>query len=253
MTPISEIVCHIMHRIDVAFFKRCIHFTGHEAFDGFLFLKECEDVLLVTGRQGVGKTALMLSIAYNNLKDTKQKIYYVSGNEKSEALTLRLISMLTGWPVSKIVEADFFDDEWAQLTKALNTVSAWPLYFEDINRFSLGEWCDSVVGGDHHSVMLIVDDLDYRFLNDDLLSFIVTLKHAASMSGVRIVCGFGDICLGTDEDETVSQEILSVANANRLILAELTTDPEQERTVCTVSSLRKSERQYKRLLLDCHT
>lgn len=244
MTPISEVVCQILDQIDEAFSKRCFHFTGHEDFDVFLGGRDSCDVMVVMGKPKVGKTELLLSMAYLNIKSTEQSIWYVTGKDSLEELTLRLISMHTGWSVSKIIEADFFDDEWVQLTTAINEVQSWPIYFWDHRQFSLYKWRGEVVGGDNCPSMLIMDDLDHQQGIDDLLSFTDDLQETNNLSVIKVV-----FSLGNEADEAIKANILKTADSNRLLLAELNHDYIHEGTTCNISAMWQSGRQYKQLKL----
>lgn len=97
-----------------------------------------QDLTIVAGRPGEGKTALLLTILVNTaIKAAKKRVALFSLEMSVTQITMRIISQLTGIPVHRIRSGRIQDDEWPAYTHAIDQVCGAKIYFDDTPALSL--------------------------------------------------------------------------------------------------------------------
>lgn len=97
-----------------------------------------QDLTIVAGRPGEGKTALLLTILVNTaIKAAKKRVALFSLEMSVTQITMRIISQLTGIPVHRIRSGRIQDEEWPAYTHAIDQVCGAKIYFDDTPALSL--------------------------------------------------------------------------------------------------------------------
>lgn len=108
--------------------------TGFEDVDEMIGGLELGELVAINGLPGSGRTAIALEIAHQTAKDTQLPILIYSQNHAPQQITRRLLSMLTGVPISRIEHATPDDTQW----NALHTACSW-LKEQDIRIFEIDQ------------------------------------------------------------------------------------------------------------------
>ena len=149
--------------------------TGYEDMDEIIGGLELGELVAIDGDRGSGKTAMILGIAIETAKNTPLPIMIYSQTHSAQQLTRRLLSMLTGVPITTIETADLSDAEW----NLLSTVSTW-LKEKDIRiidlDLSIPELCASINRCDTPA-LVIVDGLTPDALDPDGMKLLKKLAQ----------------------------------------------------------------------------
>ena len=89
------------------------------------------DFVVIAGRPGMGKTSFMLSIALNLLRERGEPVLIFSLEMPKEQLTLRLLSMLSGIPLTHLRSGNLTDEQFDKLLEAGEKLSQYPLFIDD--------------------------------------------------------------------------------------------------------------------------
>ena len=89
------------------------------------------DLIIVAGRPGMGKTALMLSAAKNAAQIHKKHVAIFSLEMSSEQLVQRLISQETGIDSHRLRTGKLNEDEWPLFTHAIEVLSDTRVFLDD--------------------------------------------------------------------------------------------------------------------------
>lgn len=149
--------------------------TGYEDIDEIIGGLELGELVAIDGIQGSGKTAMMLGIAIEIVRSSPLPIMVYSQTHSAQQLTRRLLSMLSGVPITSIEAADLSDAEW----NLLSTASSW-LKEKDIRIVDLDqcipELCTSINRCDTPA-LLIVDGLSTDALDPDNMKLLKELAQ----------------------------------------------------------------------------
>lgn len=117
------------------------------------------DLVILAARPGMGKTALMLSMARNMAVDFKKPIAIFSLEMSGVQLVTRLISSETELPADKLRRGQLEQYEWEQLNARLSALTDAPLFIDDtpaLSIFELRAKCRRLKA--QHDVQLVVVD-----------------------------------------------------------------------------------------------
>jgi replicative DNA helicase len=97
------------------------------------------DLVVVAGRPAMGKTALAFGIG-EYVAETAGTVLVFSMEMPAKQLNQRTLSRLSGIPLQRVKDgAQFLDDDWPRLTRAVRRVAEMPLYIDDSSHLSLME------------------------------------------------------------------------------------------------------------------
>ncbi len=107
--------------------------TGFEAIDKDFGGLRPKEVTLIGGRPAMGKTTLALQIALNVARSGKSVLYIAAEGGPVET-SIRLASIISEIPFSKIRTWDLTDDEWDLFRKTVEEIKRLPIqfYYTDI-------------------------------------------------------------------------------------------------------------------------
>ncbi len=89
------------------------------------------DLIIVAARPGVGKTSLMLNMAYNAAHRHRQRVAIFSLEMSNEQLVQRFVSGETGIDSQRLRVADLREDEWGALTRVSMQMADTYIYLDD--------------------------------------------------------------------------------------------------------------------------
>jgi replicative DNA helicase len=105
--------------------------TGFDQLDQLLGGMQRSDLLIVAGRPGLGKSAMLLSIAKNVAQSHKKHVAIFSMEMSNEQLIQRLLSQETKIDSHKFRQGTVTEDEWARFTHAASTLSEVKIFLDD--------------------------------------------------------------------------------------------------------------------------
>ena len=97
------------------------------------------DLIVLAARPGMGKTALVLSMARNIAVDYNRPVAFFSLEMSALQLVTRLISSETELEADKLKKGNLADYEWQQLHSKIGKLSEAPLYIDDTPSLSIFE------------------------------------------------------------------------------------------------------------------
>lgn len=89
-----------------------------------------ENLYLLAGRPGMGKSGLAFTIARNLALQGKRVDIY-SLEMSKEAVIRRLVAQQTGIDTGSIKNASLTEDEWLSVVQATDEISRWPILIDD--------------------------------------------------------------------------------------------------------------------------
>lgn len=104
--------------------------SGFKELDVFTTGFKRKSLTIIAGRPGMGKTALMLSMALNQLL-LGARIGFISQEMDRDELAERLIAMSAGINMQAIRTGQMSDGEWARFLQATERSLKWGLYVDD--------------------------------------------------------------------------------------------------------------------------
>jgi len=117
------------------------------------------DLIIIAARPGMGKTAMVLSMARNMAVDHSIPVAIFSLEMSSVQLIMRLIASETGINSETLRKGNLSPTEWKQLTTKVHALENAPLYIDDtpgLSIFDLRAKCRRLVST--HKVGIIVID-----------------------------------------------------------------------------------------------
>lgn len=118
--------------------------TGFTELDRLTSGLQRSDLIILAARPGMGKTALVLSLARNTSSEFRKGVAIFSLEMSSLQLAQRLIAMEAEIPGSKMRNGQLEEYEWQQLHTAIERIGEAPVYIDDtpgINIFELRAKC----------------------------------------------------------------------------------------------------------------
>ncbi|WP_461831527.1 replicative DNA helicase [Aquifex sp.] len=89
------------------------------------------DLIILAARPGMGKTAFMLSVAYNIASQEDKPVAIFSLEMSKEQLVMRLLSLISEIPLFKIRSGTISEDEMKKLEAAALELSKYDIYLDD--------------------------------------------------------------------------------------------------------------------------
>ncbi|WP_051534134.1 replicative DNA helicase [Desulfitibacter alkalitolerans] len=111
--------------------------TGIPKLDTTLWGMKPGDLILLGSRTGGGKTALSLNIARAVAISGEEATLFINTEMSTMQLQFRLSSMLSGIPASDIRGGAAKDEDFKELTQAMNQLYKAPLYFYNAPNLNL--------------------------------------------------------------------------------------------------------------------
>ncbi len=105
--------------------------TGFDQLDQLIGGMQRSDLLIIAGRPGLGKSAMLLSIAKNVAQTHKKHVAIFSLEMSNEQLIQRLLSQETKIDSHKFRQGTVSEDEWARFTHAASTLSEVKIFLDD--------------------------------------------------------------------------------------------------------------------------
>ncbi|MFQ5616044.1 MAG: replicative DNA helicase, partial [Anaerolineales bacterium] len=105
--------------------------TGFIDLDRLLSGLQPSDLLIIAGRPGQGKTALLMSVAKNAAQLRKKHVAIFSLEMSNEQLVQRLISQETGIDSQRLRTGKLNENEWPLFAHAIEVLSDTHIYLDD--------------------------------------------------------------------------------------------------------------------------
>jgi replicative DNA helicase len=92
------------------------------------------ELVIVGGNAGMGKTAGMLTLVFNQLQRGMSVVYFALEMTREEVMSI-LISMITGIPKEDIRARKLSQTQWSAFVQASNTIQNWKLHIFDKRQY----------------------------------------------------------------------------------------------------------------------
>ncbi len=113
--------------------------TGLTDFDRMTGGLQKTDLICIGARPGMGKSALMLTMALNSARDFQKSVGVFSLEMSSLQLAKRVASMQTGINGEKMRSGKLTEPEWKEIQKAVEMFNALPIVIDDAPSIDLYE------------------------------------------------------------------------------------------------------------------
>ena len=97
------------------------------------------ELIILAGRPSIGKTALSLNIALNNLKISKLPTLFFSLEMSKEQIMYRILSIETGISQTRLKNGQLYKNDWIKFNKTVKFLSKLPLFIDDSPNLSIRE------------------------------------------------------------------------------------------------------------------
>jgi replicative DNA helicase len=134
LVPIDRIIRDYYDRIEYLYQHRGEPIgvpTGFVDLDRLLGGMQRSDLLIIAGRPGMGKTALMLSMARSAAKRFNQRVAFFSLEMSREQVVQRLVSAETGIDSRRLRLGELEEDEWPLFVRATGLLAELPIFIDD--------------------------------------------------------------------------------------------------------------------------
>jgi replicative DNA helicase len=134
MAPIRKVVSSFFERIEYLHEHRDEPLgipTGYTNLDKLTGGMQRGDLVIVAARPGVGKTSLMLNIAYTAAMKFKQRVALFSLEMGNEQLVQRFVASETGIDSQRLRRGELKEDEWGRLTHVSMRMSDLKIFLDD--------------------------------------------------------------------------------------------------------------------------
>lgn len=128
--------------------------TGIAAVDKVTGGLNLGDLVAINGDRGSGRTALALHNAIETAEKTNKPVRIYSQAHSAHQITIRLLSMLTGIPISVIETARLYDDQLIQLATAANWLGGQDICVYDM-AMNIEQLLDSFQSGVDFKLLII--------------------------------------------------------------------------------------------------
>jgi replicative DNA helicase len=105
--------------------------TGFIDLDRMLGGLQNSDLLILAGRPGTGKTAMLLTIAHNAALIHKKRVAIFSLEMSNEQVVQRMISQETGIDSHRLRTGKLNEDDWSVFTHAIEVLSDTKIHLDD--------------------------------------------------------------------------------------------------------------------------
>jgi len=134
LVPIDRVIRDYYDRIEYLYQHRGELIgvpTGFVDLDRLLGGMQRSDLLIVAGRPGMGKTALLLSMARTAAKKFNQRVALFSLEMAREQVVQRLVSAETGIDSRRLRLGELEEDEWPLFVQATGVLAELPIFIDD--------------------------------------------------------------------------------------------------------------------------
>jgi len=143
MVFIPEILPDALYEIEAAGTKKNIKDyrvpTGFDDLDALIGGWSAGTLIVVGGRPSSGKTSLMLNFSTAASYGSGIASMFVSGEENSRELAIRILSSITRVPLLYMRTGQLSDDDWRRLARSITKLADAPISFNSSVNLSLGE------------------------------------------------------------------------------------------------------------------
>lgn len=138
--------------------------TGFEELDEILGGMDGGSLIALGGRTAMGKTALAISIAKNNV-EKGNPVLFISLESTSEILVGKFLSSATNISFRHIRNNQLTTEEWREIDAYLNKINNWPLYIDCRSVGKIDELCKDIskVVNENKIKLVIIDYLQLLY------------------------------------------------------------------------------------------
>lgn len=152
--------------------------TGVAPMDAMIGGLELGELVAINGIPGSGRTAMALDIGLQTVKDTQLPVSFYSQDNSAQQLTRRMLSMLSGVPISCIENAELEDDQWNRLSSAGVWLRDRDIRIREID-CPLSELCTCIRRSDTPA-LVIIDGLPFDQLTREDMQRLKALARERS-------------------------------------------------------------------------
>lgn len=105
--------------------------TGIDALDNFIFGLNNSDFILMASRPAMGKTSIVLNIAFNAAKISGKAVALFQLEMSREQIATRMLSSTASVSLQKLRSGDIAGDEWSKIALATSLLSRQEIYIDD--------------------------------------------------------------------------------------------------------------------------
>jgi len=111
--------------------------SGFYDLDSLIQGFQRSDLIIISGRPSMGKTALCLNIGLNIIKNSKLPILIFSLEMSKEQIMYRLLSMETNIDQIRLKSGKIYRNDWIKLNKIIKILSKLPFFIDDTTDLSI--------------------------------------------------------------------------------------------------------------------
>jgi replicative DNA helicase len=105
--------------------------SGFDDLDSITQGLQKSDLIIIAGRPSTGKTALVLNIASNIVKNYKLPVLFFSLEMSKEQIMYRLLAMETNINQLRLKTGKLYQNDWLKLTKIIKILAKFPFFIDD--------------------------------------------------------------------------------------------------------------------------
>ena len=113
--------------------------TGFIDFDKLTSGLHENELIIISARPGMGKTAFALNIAVNAALSSKKNVAIFNLEMSAEQLMMRMIAAQGAVDGNKLRTGRLNNDDWKRVNEAMSELSEAPIYIEDTPGITIGE------------------------------------------------------------------------------------------------------------------
>ncbi len=113
--------------------------TGFSDLDRLLDGVQPQEIVIIAGRPGMGKTVLAMDVARYNAFRCNKVVAFFSLEMTKRQLFRRIVSAETRIPNGRIKRGDLSVDEWVKITDRIGEVAEAPLFIDDTKKTTIGQ------------------------------------------------------------------------------------------------------------------
>ena len=117
------------------------------------------DLIIIAARPGMGKSALITSIALNAARDFQKPVALFTLEMPTAQVVARILAQMIEVPLSRLRKGQLDDREWQQVQSAVEQLSQIPIYIDDtagLNIYELRAKCRRLKK--QHDIELVIVD-----------------------------------------------------------------------------------------------
>lgn len=130
------------------------------------------DLIILAGRPSMGKTAFVLNITENILKNYKVPIIFFSLEMSKEQLVYRLLANETGISQNRLKIGNLYKEDWQKIKASITNYSCLPLFIDDQSYMTTQDIRGKIkkILFEQNKIGLIIIDYLQLLLNSNLKS-----------------------------------------------------------------------------------